>query len=120
MDYKQTRAILVGICTDEHPMEELEKSLDELSRLLDTAGGACFARVIQNKDHPDPRTLIGSGKVAEIAALCGLNEIGLVVFDEELSPSQIRNLEDDIGDVRVIDRSMLILDIFALHATSGG
>ena len=119
MDYKQTRAILVGICTDEHPMEELEKSLDELSRLLDTAGGVCFARVIQNKDHPDPRTLIGSGKVAEIAALCGLNEIGLVVFDEELSPSQIRNLEDALGDdVRVLDRSMLILDIFALHAVS--
>ena len=119
MDYKESRAILVGICMDDSSSEELEKSLDELERLLDTAGGVCFAKVIQNKDHPDPRTLIGSGKVAEIAALCSLNEIGLVVFDEELSPSQIRNLEDALGDdVRVIDRSMLILDIFALHAVS--
>ena len=68
---------------------------------------------------PDPRTLIGSGKVAEIAALCEDNEIELVVFDEELAPSQIRNLEEELGkDVRVIDRSMLILDIFALHAVS--
>ena len=120
MDYLESRAILVGICMDDCSAEELDKSLDELERLLDTAGGVCFARVVQNKDHPDPRTLIGSGKVAEIAALCNLNEIGLVVFDEELSPSQIRNLEDALGDdVRVIDRSMLILDIFALHAVTG-
>ena len=119
MEYQETKAILVGICADDAEGEELEKSLDELERLLDTAGGTCFAKVIQNKDHPDPRTLIGSGKVAEIASLCHLNEIGLVVFDSDLSPSQIRNLEDALGDdVRVIDRSMLILDIFALHAVS--
>lgn len=119
MEYQATKAILVGICTDEGDAEELEKSLCELERLLDTAGGVAFAKLIQNKDKPDPRTLIGSGKVRELAALCHGNEIELVVFDEELSPSQIRNLEDDIGDeVRVIDRSMLILDIFALHAVS--
>ena len=119
MEYEATRAILVGICTDDTDAEELERSLDELERLLDTAGGVAFARLVQNKDKPDPRTLIGSGKVRELAELCERNEVGLVVFDEELSPSQIRNLEDDIGnDVRVIDRSMLILDIFALHAVS--
>lgn len=119
MEYEATRAILVGICTDDVDGVELEKSLDELERLLDTAGGECFAKVIQNKTHPDPRTLIGSGKVHEIAGLCNLYEITLVVFDSELSPSQIRNLEDAFGDdVRVIDRSMLILDIFALHAAT--
>ena len=119
MEYQATKAVLVGICTDDESAEELEKSLCELERLLDTAGGVCFAKLIQNKDKPDPRTLIGSGKVRELAALCHGNDVELVVFDEELSPSQIRNLEDDIGDdIRVIDRSMLILDIFALHAVS--
>ena len=111
------QAILVGVVTREDDSDEVEVGLDELARLLDTAGGCVFARVVQNKATPDPRTLIGSGKVAEIAAFCNLNEIELVVFDTELSPSQIRNLEDAFGErVRVIDRSMLILDIFALHA----
>ncbi|MBQ8310851.1 MAG: GTPase HflX [Clostridia bacterium] len=119
MEYQTIRAILVGICTDDRHAAEIETSLGELERLLETAGGTCFAKVVQNKDKPDPRTLIGSGKVREICALCEMNGIELVVFDEELAPSQIRNLEDEIGgDVRVIDRSMLILDIFALHAVS--
>ncbi len=119
MEYQQTRAILVGLCTDDRKSAETEISLSELERLLDTAGGECFAKVVQNKDKPDPRTLIGSGKVQEIKTLCQNYEIELVVFDEELAPSQIRNLEDELGDdVRVIDRSMLILDIFALHAVS--
>ena len=119
MEYQATKAVLVGICTDEVDPVELEKSLDELERLLDTAGGECFAKVVQNKDKPDPRTLIGSGKVREVAALCQNYRLSLVVFDTDLSPSQIRNLEDELGDdVRVIDRSMLILDIFALHAAT--
>ncbi len=115
----RSKAILVGIVTDGE-VEEAEISMKELERLLDTAGGEVFATVIQNKSTPDPRTLIGKGKVQEIAELCENNGVKLVIFDEELSPAQIRNLEDDIGnDVNVIDRSMLILDIFALHATSG-
>ena len=119
MEYKATKSVLVGLCTDDGDYEVLEKSLCELERLLDTAGGVCIAKLIQNKDKPDPRTLIGSGKVRELAALCARDNVELVVFDEELSPSQIRNLEDEIGnDVRVIDRSILILDIFALHAVS--
>ncbi len=119
MEYQATKAILVALCTDDMRQEETEKSLAELSRLLDTAGGETVAMMIQNKDKPDARTLIGSGKVRELAELCHLHEIELVVFDEELSPSQIRNLEDEIGDdVRVIDRSILILDIFALHAVT--
>lgn len=116
----KTKAILVGIVTDRSDAEEIEKSVYELGQLLDTAGGETFAVVIQNKSTPDPRTLIGKGKVQEIGELCANNGIKLVIFDEELSPAQIRNLEDDIGnDVHVIDRSMLILDIFALHAVSG-
>lgn len=115
-----SKAILVGIITRENDAEEVEKALDELARLLDTAGGEEFARLVQNKETPDPRTLLGSGKIAELAELCKNNGIKLVIFDAELSPSQIRNIEEDIGDeVRCIDRSMLILDIFALHATTG-
>ena len=115
-----SRAVLVGIVTRETSTEEVEKELDELARLLDTAGGEEFARLVQNKDTPDPRTLIGSGKISELSELCKNNGVKLVIFDAELSPSQIRNIEDDIGDgVRCIDRSMLILDIFALHATTG-
>ena len=113
-------AIIVGIAERGSDVPECERSLDELTRLLDTAGGDVFARVVQVKDSFDPRTCIGSGKVKEISELCKDNCIELVIFDFELTPAQIRNLEADIGDdVRVIDRSMLILDIFALHATSG-
>ena len=114
-----TKAILVGICTPKDSPEAVEKSFDELERLLETAGGSCFAKLLQNIEKPNPATLIGSGKVAELAVLCNLNEITLVIFDAELSPSQIKNLEDALGErVRVLDRSMLILDIFALHAVT--
>lgn len=116
---KNSRAVLVTLCTDNSKQKEVETSLDELERLLDTAGGEAVARLIQNKDAPDVRTVIGSGKVEELKDLCEANEIKLVIFDIDLSPSQIRNLENELGDVSVIDRSMLILDIFALHATSG-
>ncbi len=113
------KAVLVGYARRNTELDAAERSLDELERLLDTAGGEAYARVLQIKPTPDPATVIGSGKVEEIASLCHSHEISLVVFDMELSPSQIRNLEDGIGDVLVLDRSMLILDIFALHATSG-
>ena len=115
-----SKAVLVGIVTRDTNAEEVEKELDELARLLDTAGGEEFARLVQNKDTPDPRTLLGSGKIWELSELCINNGIKLAIFDAELSPSQIRNIEDDLGgDISVIDRSMLILDIFALHATTG-
>ena len=113
------KAILVSIAAKSSDISECERSLDELERLLHTAGGISVGRVIQVKESFDPRTCIGSGKVKEISDICKSEEIKLVVFDFELSPMQIRNLENDIGDVTVIDRSMLILDIFALHATSG-
>ena len=114
------KAILVSILRKGESQEEMERSLDELCGLLKTAGGECFAKMTQNKESPDPRTMIGTGKAAELAYLCSVNDIKLVVFDCELSSSQIRNLETVLGgDVRVIDRSMLILDIFALHAVTG-
>lgn len=115
----ETRAVLVTIAERGSDLPECERSLDELERLLDTAGGVCVAKIIQVKEAFDPRTCIGKGKVAEIRELCEAEEVGLVVFDFELTPAQIRNLENDIGVAMVIDRSMLILDIFALHATSG-
>ena len=117
---KDVLAILVGVTRSSSSVEECERSLGELSRLADTAGAVTYAKVIQVKETFDPRTLIGSGKVTEISELVKASDATLVIFDEELSPAQIRNLENDIGsDVTVIDRSMLILDIFALHATSG-
>ncbi len=112
------KAILVALQSRGLDAEDVERSLDELERLLETAGGEVFARVVQAKETPDIRTVVGSGKVQEIGELCKNNDIELVIFDCELSPSQIRNLEDGTG-VRVIDRSMLILDIFALHALTG-
>ncbi|MGE4483567.1 MAG: GTPase HflX [Oscillospiraceae bacterium] len=92
-----------------------EESLDELEALLETAGGISCGRVLQNRPTPDPRTFIGEGKTAELKALVDVNACTLAVFDNELSPSQMRALSNDLG-VRVIDRSGLILDIFAQRA----
>lgn len=116
----RTRAVLLGMVTRDEDAGEVDKSLDELARLLDTAGGDVIARMVQSKSTPEARTMIGSGKVQELGELCRNNDVTLVVFDGDLSPVQIRNLEDDmkIDGLRVIDRSMLILDIFALHAVS--
>ena len=117
---RDDRAVLVGVVYGSETQDSVERSLCELEGLLDTAGGVTVAKMMQNKESPDPRTMIGSGKAAELCALCEANDVTLVVFDCELSPSQIRNLEDILGkEVRVIDRSMLILDIFALHAVTG-
>ena len=116
---KITSAVLVGMAENAASIPMHQSSLDELERLLETAGGVAFAKVLQVKSTFDARTCIGSGKVQEIADLCHANGVDLVVFDFELTAGQIRNLEEEMGDVRVIDRSMLILDIFALHATSG-
>ena len=116
---RRRRAALVGIAGREESTEEVSRSLLELERLADTAGADSIVKLIQNKETPDPRTMIGRGKVAELAYLCENNDIDLIVFDCDLSPSQIRNLEDAVGGIQVIDRSMLILDIFALHAVTG-
>lgn len=116
---KRGRAALVGMAGREESTDEVAVSLEELERLADTAGADTVVKMIQNKETPDPRTMIGSGKVAELAFLCRNNEVDIVIFDGDLSPSQIRNLEDALDGPEVIDRSMLILDIFALHAVTG-
>ncbi|MBR2387497.1 MAG: GTPase HflX [Clostridia bacterium] len=118
-DIKRGRAALVGMAGRGESAEEVAVSLEELERLADTAGADTVVKLIQNKETPDPRTMIGSGKVAELGYLCQNNDVDIVIFDGDLSPSQIRNLEDALGGPEVIDRSMLILDIFALHAVTG-
>ena len=97
-----------------------EESLEELSALLDTAGGTCLATVLQNRPNPEPRTFIGEGKTAEVKELVGSLGADIVIFDNPLSPSQQRVLTEELG-VTVMDRAALILDIFAKRArTSEG
>ncbi len=111
------KAILVGLRADS--MEEDERSSDEsmeeLEELLKTAGGECRGKVLQSRPAPDPRCFIGAGKAREVRQFIETQECGLAVFDNELSPSQTRALEEELG-VRVLDRSQLILDIFASRA----
>ncbi len=116
---KTTKAVLVSVRTSNDDEHDCEASLEELGRLLETAGGELCAEVVQVRESPDARTYIGSGKLAEIRDICEQDGAELVIFDGELSPAQIKNAEDAIGDVTVIDRPMLILDIFALHAKTG-
>ncbi|MDO5042810.1 MAG: GTPase HflX [Slackia sp.] len=113
------RAILVGIEYKDAESQDAESSIAELARLTDTAGATVVATVTQKLDAPNPRMFVGSGKAEEIAAMCRSLAADVVIFDEELSPSQQSNLEKAMPkEVKVIDRTALILDIFALHATT--
>ena len=116
-EHKIERAVLAGLYADCFKKEEqaTEQTLDELEALLETAGGVCVAKLLQNRHAPDPHSFLGEGKAEELRELCQTHEAGMVIFDNELSPSQIRALED-ITDVTVLDRSALILDIFAQRA----
>ena len=109
-----TRAILIGADTGEY---DAESSMEELAELAKTAGAEELARVLQKREAYEPATVIGEGKLAEVKELCGSLGAELLIFDCELTASQIRNVEDET-DVRVIDRTMLILDIFAGRAVS--
>lgn len=111
------RAILVGLSEKRQSDTLVTEYLDELAFLAETAGIIPVKRFTQKMDHPDPRTHIGSGKVQEIKRTSDDLQIDLVIFDDELSPSQQRNLEKEFGR-RVIDRNLLILDIFAGRARS--
>ena len=116
------RAVLVGLNAPCLSREEnaTDESLDELAALLDTAGGVCLGTVLQNKSAPDPRTFIGEGKVGEVRELAQNLGADIVIFDNPLSPSQQRVLTEELG-ATVMDRSALILDIFAKRArTSEG
>jgi len=111
------RAVIAGLAADSMAPRDrsTEESLDELEALLETAGGVCLGRALQNRKTPEPRTFIGEGKVKELKDIAQANDCTLAVFDNELSPSQMRALAEDMG-LRVIDRSSLILDIFAGRA----
>src|SRR6201991_1718571 len=112
---KQERAILVGVITA-HETEEQEKEyLEELEFLVDTAGGTTVKSFTQKLQRPDRATFVGSGKLEDIRTFVVEEEIDMVVFDDGLSPSQLRNIERELG-VKVLDRSNLILDIFANRA----
>ena len=114
---KKERAVLVGLDAFSLSREEnaTQESMDELAALLETAGGQTAAVVMQSKDSPDPRTFIGEGKVAEVKELVHAMNADMVIFDNSLSPSQQRVLSEELN-VSVLDRSALILDIFAQRA----
>jgi GTP-binding protein HflX len=109
------RAVLVGIILKDQPVEQELEYLDELAFLAETAGAQTLKSFTQKLDHTDPRTFVGSGKLAEINEFIKANEVNLAVFDDELSPSQQRNIEK-ILQIKVLDRTQLILDIFARRA----
>ena len=111
---KITRALLVSVDTGDF---DAESSLSELFELAESSGAEAVASITQKLQRPDTATCVGSGKLEEIKEYCENNDIDLIIFDIELSPTQIRNIERET-DVRVIDRTMLILDIFAIRARS--
>ena len=114
---KKERAVIAGLAASN--MEKCDRSsdssLEELASLVETAGGEVVAEVLQSRPSPDPRTFMGEGKVKEIKELIEINDADLAVFDNELTPSQMRVLGEELG-VKVLDRSGLILDIFAQRA----
>ncbi len=117
MELKQEeKAIMVGLETS-RPGEAIDRSMEELALLAETAGAEVVDQIIQKRDAPDPANYIGKGKTEELAALVQMHEAELVIFNDELSPSQIRNL-DRVIEAKVIDRTNLILDIFARRALS--
>lgn len=113
----QERAVLVGLNADCFTQEQTatDETLEELEALLETAGGFCTGKVLQNRHAPDPHSFIGEGKAQEVRMLIEATESTMAVFDNELSPGHIRALEEILG-VPVLDRSALILDIFAQRA----
>jgi len=109
------RAILIGIIYHGQDERETEEFLDELSFLTETAGAEPVKRFIQKLDVPNPRTFVGSGKIKELSLFVTENKIDIAIFDDELTPSQLRNIEEALG-CRILDRTNLILDIFARRA----
>ena len=111
---KPQRVLLVCVDTGDY---DAQSSLDELWELAESAGAVPVATLTQKKEKPDTATYVGSGRLEEITSFCESQDIDLLIFDCELTPTQIRNIEE-AANVRTIDRTMLILDIFALRARS--
>lgn len=114
-EHAYERAVLVGLITKDQDEEKLREYMDELEFLAFTAGATVEQRFTQKMSQPDSKTFVGSGKAEEIRNYIKENEIGTVIFDDELSPSQLKNLEREL-EVKIIDRTNLILDIFAQRA----
>ena len=114
-DELQERVILVGVSMQDE--DDTEESLDELKDLADTAGAVTVAKLIQNREQIHPGTYIGKGKIAELKELAQLMDATGVICDDELSPAQLRNLEQEL-DMKVMDRTLIILDIFAARAST--
>ena len=108
--------VIIGLVTARQTAERTKEYLDELAFLVDTAGGKVVKQFIQNLEHPDSRTYLGSGKMNEVKEYVIENEIKTLVFDDELSTAQIRNIERILPECKVIDRTRLILDIFSKRA----
>ena len=115
-DIVPEKAILVAVCPNGQTIERTEEYLNELEFLLETAGGITLKKVIQKLERPDTRTYVGSGKLEEIKEYKNALEVDFIVVDDELSPAQLRNLEKEL-DCRILDRTTLILDIFAIAKT---
>ena len=109
------RAALVGLVSGRARRIDADRSLDELAGLAEAAGGAVVLRVLQERPKPDPSTFLGAGKVETLAASCAELDVDVVIFDNELTPAQLRQLEKAVGR-KIIDRTQLILDIFARRA----
>lgn len=109
------KAILVGLYSAETDRTVATEHLDELEQLVMTAGGVTVRKILQNRKRPDPATYIGKGKLNDLASLAGTDEADLIIFDDDLSPTQSRNIQK-ATDAKVIDRSGIILDIFAGRA----
>jgi GTP-binding protein HflX len=117
VDVDQDRVLIVGLMTEDVSKERFEDGLAEIARLVETAGGQVLQTMRQKRSRPHPQTVVGAGKVQEIALTVQTVGANLVVFDRDLSPAQVRNLESETG-VRVVDRTEVILDIFAQRAQS--
>ena len=122
MEKEKNNAVLVAL-GNARTEEETQEHLDELAFLAETAGITTIKQFVQNLQHPDPRFFVGKGKLEELKNFIFSNKVRNVIFDEDLSPSQLRNLERELnpkenedGQVRIYDRSLLILDIFLFRA----
>src|SRR5256886_17436941 len=112
---RRERAALVGLIAGRARRHEAERSLEELAGLADAAGADVVLRVLQERPKPDPSTYLGAGQIETLAASAAATGLDLVIFDSELTPAQLRQIEEEVGR-EIIDRTQLILDIFARRA----
>src|SRR5258708_27159773 len=112
---RRERAALVGLITGKARRLEAERSLDELAGLADAAGADVVLRVLQERPRPDSSTFLGAGKIKTLAASSAETRVDVVIFDNELTPAQLRQIEEEVGR-KIVDRTQLILDIFARRA----